>query len=79
MEKVLWFSGKVPHLIAADDQSIKGVGYLGQLRLCFAKRSEGKGVATKVVKRVVEFISADEASETIRKLGPIAEVVAHAC
>jgi len=26
MEKVLWFSGKVPHLIAADDQSIKGVG-----------------------------------------------------
>jgi hypothetical protein len=28
MEKVLRFSGKVPHLIAADDQSIKGVGYL---------------------------------------------------
>jgi hypothetical protein len=28
MEKVLWFSGKVPHLIAADDQSIEGVGYL---------------------------------------------------
>jgi hypothetical protein len=26
----------------------------------------------------VEFISADEASETIRKLGPIAEVVAQA-
>jgi hypothetical protein len=26
MGKVLWFSGKVPHLIAADDQSIKGVG-----------------------------------------------------
>jgi len=26
MEKVLWFSGKVPDLIAADDKSIEGVG-----------------------------------------------------
>jgi hypothetical protein len=78
MEKVLWFSGKVPDLIAADDQCIEGVGYLGQLRLCFAKRSEGKGVATKVVKRGVEFMSVDEASETVRKLGPATEVVAQA-
>jgi hypothetical protein len=60
----------VPDLIAADDKSIEGVGYLGQLRLCFAKRSEGKGVATKVVKRVVEFISADEASESVKEMGP---------
>jgi hypothetical protein len=78
MEKVLWFSGKVPHLIAADDQSIKGVGYLGQLRLCFAKLGEGKGVATKALETSVEFMPVDEASETIRKLGPIAEVVAQA-
>jgi hypothetical protein len=70
MEKVLWFSGKVPHLIASNDQSIKGVGYLGQLRLCFAKRSEGKGVATKAVKRGVEFISVDEASESVKEMGP---------
>ena len=70
MEKVLWFSGKVPDLIAADDKSIEGVGYLGQLRLCFAKRSEGKGVATKAVKRGVEFISVDEASESVKEMGP---------
>jgi len=70
MEKVLWFSGKVPHLIASDDKSIEGVGYLGQLRLCFAKRSEGKGVATKAVKRGVEFISVDEASESVKEMGP---------
>jgi hypothetical protein len=62
MEKVLWFSGKVPDLIASDDQSIKGVGYLGQLRLCLAKEGEGKRVATKVVESGMEFISIDEAS-----------------
>jgi len=75
MEKVLWFSGKVPHLIAADDQSIKGVGYFGQLRLCFAKWSEGKRLVPKEVEKGVEFISVDEASESVRKLGPVAEVV----
>jgi hypothetical protein len=70
MEKVLRLPGKVPHLIAADDQSIEGVGYLGQLRLCFAKRREGKGVATKVVKRGLEFIFVDEASESLKEMGP---------
>ena len=75
MEKVLRLPGKVPHLIAADDQSIEGVGYLGQLRLCFAKRREGKGVATKVVKRGLEFISVDEAAKTVTKLKPATEVV----
>jgi hypothetical protein len=78
MEKVLRLPGKVPHLIAADDQSIKGVGCVGQLRLCFAKRSEGKRVVAKVVESSVEFISMDEASKTIRKLGPTVEVVAQA-
>lgn len=62
MEKVLRLPGKVPYLIASDDQSIEGVGYVGQLRLCLAKEGEGKRVATKVVKRGVEFISVDEAS-----------------
>jgi hypothetical protein len=62
MEKVLRFPEKVPHLIAADDQSIKGVGYLGQLRLCAAKGSEGKGVATKALETSVEFMPVDEAS-----------------
>jgi hypothetical protein len=75
MEKVLWLPGKVPDLIASYDKSIKGVGYLSQLRLCFAKWSEGERVATKVVKRGVKFISVNEASETKRKLGPIAKVV----
>jgi hypothetical protein len=70
MEKVLWFSGKVPDLIAADDKSIEGVGYLGQLRLCAAKGGEGKRVATKVVKRGVAFISVDEASESVKEMGP---------
>ena len=35
-------------------------------------------MATKVLKRGVEFISADEASETVRKSGPASEVVAQA-
>ena len=78
MEKVLWFSGKVPHLIAAGDQSIKGVGYLSQLRLCFAKRSEGERVATKALETSVEFMSVDEATETVGKLGQANEVVAQA-
>ena len=78
MEKVLWFSGKVPDLIAADDKSIEGVGCLGQLRLCFTKRSEAKGVMTKVVKRVVELASVDEASNTVTKVEPATEVVAQA-
>jgi hypothetical protein len=39
MEKVLRLPGKVPDLIASDDKSIEGVGYLSQLRLCFAKWS----------------------------------------
>jgi hypothetical protein len=76
MEKVLWFSGKVPDLIASDDQSIKGVGYLGQLRLCLAKEGEGKRVATKALETSLEFMPVDEASEPIREMGPTAEVVA---
>jgi hypothetical protein len=78
VEKVLWFSGKVPHLIAADDQSIKGVGYLGQLTLCAAKGGEGKQVATKALETSVEFMPVYEASEPIRQMGPTAEVVAQA-
>jgi hypothetical protein len=78
VEKVLRLPGKVPDLIASDDQSLEGVGYLGQLRLCIAKRSEGKGVATKVIKRGVEFISVDEASESVKEMGAATEVVAQA-
>jgi hypothetical protein len=62
MEKVLWFPRKVPDLIASNDKSIEGVGYLGQLRICFAKQGEGKRVVTKVVESGMEFISMDEAS-----------------
>jgi hypothetical protein len=70
MEKVLWFSGKVPDLIAADDKSIEGVGYLGQLRLCIAKGGEGERVATKALETSVEYISVDEASESVKEMGP---------
>jgi hypothetical protein len=49
---------------------------LGQLRLCFAKLGEGKGVATKALETSVEFMPVDEASEPIREMGPTAEVVA---
>jgi hypothetical protein len=65
----------VPDLITSDDKSIEGVGHFGQLRLRFAKQGEGKRVVAKVVESSVEFISMDEASKTIRKLGPAAEVV----
>jgi hypothetical protein len=65
----------VPHLITSDDKSIECVGYFGQLRLRFAKLGEGKCVATKVLEGSVEFISMDEASKTIRKLGPATEVI----
>jgi hypothetical protein len=78
VEKVLRLPGKVPYLIASDDQSIEGVGCVGQLRLCFAKRSEGKGVATKVVESGVKFVSMDNAPESVGKLGPTVEVVAQA-
>ena len=49
---------------------------MGQLRLCAAKGSEGKGVATKALETSVEFMPVDEASEPIREMGPTAEVVA---
>ena len=51
---------------------------MGQLRLCFAKLGEGKGVATKVVESGVKFVSMDNAPESVGKLGPTVEVVAQA-